>query len=426
MNSEQTIEVANCTDLRQIVPTQPPGLVHCLAFLLILLVLAALTFAAVTKADLVVRAGGRVRPTTEPVKIFSGEKFSPDMGARIVEVNFRNGDQVRQGDILIRLDTQHLDNQMAKLRRTIEAGQQELAKLKRLEELQNRESETARAKARAEFEQAREESTLADKRRLSDIRLATLELENAKDESNRLDRVQMRLSHAVTDRKSIESKIRVQEATQKLGAATLPLEKGKLRVLRQAIILSEQRQEVRREELELEREVKLGEVEAAEMDLRNLQLGREQAVIRSSTDGIVISQEPTVGDVIQSGKPVVEIADQDGFHFHLAVSNEDVGHLRVGMPTRIKLDAYDYQKYGIIEGTVVFVAPDSQVPKEGKAQTRSAIYVVKIGLDQHEVGAARHRAEVKLGMTGEADIVTGQERLYSLLVRGIRRTISLN
>ena len=89
-----------------------------------------------------------------------------------------------------------------------------------------------------------------------------------------------------------------------------------------------------------------------------------------------------VGDLLERGKPVMEIAAQQGFCFEAAVPSAEVGHLRLGMPARIKLDAYDYQQYGTVAGTVVFISPDSGV-LEGHS---TATYLVRIALAGEEVG----------------------------------------
>jgi multidrug efflux pump subunit AcrA (membrane-fusion protein) len=109
------------------------------------------------------------------------------------------------------------------------------------------------------------------------------------------------------------------------------------------------------------------------------------------------------------------------FRFEAAVPSEEVGHLRVGMPARIRLDAYDYQRYGTVAGTVVFISPYSELPdKEPTAR-----YVIRIELDRAELGRGDLRGQVKLGMAGQVEIVTEQESILSLLLRRIRRTISL-
>ena len=117
-----------------------------------------------------------------------------------------------------------------------------------------------------------------------------------------------------------------------------------------------------------------------------------------------------VGDLLSSGQPVVEIAEQKGFLFEVSVPSEEVGHLQVGMSARIKLDAFDYQKYGTLEGTVRFISPDSGVA-EGQ---RAPSYLVRIELAGEEVGRGDFHGRVKLGMAGQAEIVTGQEALRRL------------
>jgi hypothetical protein len=116
------------------------------------------------------------------------------------------------------------------------------------------------------------------------------------------------------------------------------------------------------------------------------------------------------------------LAEQQGFRFEAAVPSEEVGHLQVGMPARIKLDAYYYQRYGTVAGTVVFLSPDSGVPT---GQGGTTTYLVRIELAGDELGRGDLRGRVKLGMAGQADVVTGQESLLALLVKRLRQTISL-
>ena len=183
-------------------------------------------------------------------------------------------------------------------------------------------------------------------------------------------------------------------------------------VAQRALEQAERDYAVRRDELELRRKTKRGEVEAARLELANLELEREQAVIRSPIDGVVTAGDVKVGDLLEPGKPVVEIARQAGFLFEAAVPSEEIGHLRVGMPARIKLDAYDYQRYGTLDGTVSFVSPDSGV---AEGQT-TAVYTVRIATSRDEIGRGAYRGRVKLGMAGRGEIVTGRDRLLTLLV----------
>src|SRR5262249_12448263 len=160
----------------------------------------------------------------------------------------------------------------------------------------------------------------------------------------------------------------------KLARAALAPDEGRIVVCREALVLAEREEAVRREELSLKCDQKRGEIEAARLELAGLERERGHAVLRAPAGGVVVTPPVTVGEVIEAGKPVVEIAEQGGFRFEARVASADVGELTVGMQVRLKLDAYDYQRYGTVEGTVEFIAPDSGGPKESAEPT----YLVRV------------------------------------------------
>lgn len=422
MRNQLIVDLAECTEFRQTLQARPPRLVHGCVLLLIALLTTAVLWAALTRADLVVRAGGRVRPTSTPTRVFTagrGEVLSGSAGGRVIEVRFQPGQAVRQGDVLLRLDTGRLDTEIARRQRTIAGGAEELTRLAGLESAGERQAEATRAKADAELVQAVEEVRQAKERQAADVRLAEVELEAARDDEGRLRRlVPVR---AATAADMVKATSRRQEALEKREKARLPIDASRVAVLRRARELADQELAVKREELVMKRRTRQAEVEAARLELASLELERRQAVIVAPCDGVVTTGEIKVGDLLEAGKSMVEIAAQEGFRFEAAVPSEEVAHLRPGMPVRVRLDACDYQKYGTMAGTVCFLSPDSAVP-EGE---KMACYLVRIDLDGTTVGRGDVRAAVKLGMTGQADIVTDQESLLVLLLRKIRQTISL-
>jgi hemolysin D len=420
MRDALVLDLADCTEFRQTLQARPPRVVHGTAGLLAALLGTALVWSAATRANLVVRAPGRVRPVTTPVKVFNaarGEVLSAGVGGRVVEVNAREGDVVRRGDVLVRLDTERLDNEIARQRRTLQAGQEELERLAQLLELLERQHEATRAKVEAELAQAHEAIALARQRREAEVRLAELALETARGEEARLRRLQQQRVIAPVD--LIKAVTQSREAQQRLDKARLPVEEGTIAVLERSLELAERDHAAKREELELKRAGKRTEVEAARTELANRDLERRQSIICAPMDGVVTSGDVKVGDILEAGKPVVEIARQHGFLFEAAVPSDEVGRLRLGLPARVKLDAYDYQRYGTVAGTVRFIAPDSRV-SEGKA-----VYDVRIALAEDTVRRGAYRGRVKLGMGGRAEIITGQESLLQILVRRIRQSISL-
>jgi HlyD family secretion protein len=203
---------------------------------------------------------------------------------------------------------------------------------------------------------------------------------------------------------------------------------GKVEVLRAALDGVHDDFDVRLAELAVRKVGKRGDIDVASKELANLLLARERAVLCAPVDGIVVSEQINVGDVLQAGKPVVEIAQQDGFRFEAVVPGSDVGDLEVGMPVKIKFDAYDYQKYGTLDGTVCFISPDSRIAQSETSAASTAeplSFTVRIDLHDRELGRGPLRGVVKLGLGGTAEVVTGRESILAIFLKKIRRTISL-
>jgi multidrug resistance efflux pump len=422
MRNELVLDLADCTEFRQTLLARPPRIVHGTAGLLVVLLGAALAWAAATRADLVVRAPGRVRPVATPVKLIPaarGEVLSAGVGGRVAEVNVREGDEVRRGALLIRLETGRLDIEIAKQRRLLRVAEEELAKLEQLDELTARQFEAARSKAEAELMQARDDVRRAEAQQGADVRLVQVELEAAREDEGQLRVLVGRRAAARADLTKAERK--TQEAREKLDKARLPVDRSRVPVAERALDLVHRDYVLKRQELRLKRAAKQGEVEAARLELSNRELERELAEIRAPIDGVVIKGDVKLGDILEPGKPVLELARQEGFLFEGSVPSEEVGHLQVGMAARIKLDAYNYQQYGTVGGTVRFLSPDS----DAGGTERAVSYTVKIAVASAELGRGDYRGRIKLGMTGQADIVTGRRSLLALLVKRIRQTISL-
>jgi multidrug efflux pump subunit AcrA (membrane-fusion protein) len=251
MPDEPLATLADCTEYRQALQARPPRVVHGTVVLCVLLLAAALTWAAATEADLVVRLSGRVRPVTSPQQVraaLGGELRTPAEG-RVVAVHVRPGDEVRRGQLLVQFDTEGLDNEIAKRRRTIRAGEEELDELDNLLKLAGRQHAAARAKAEAELSQARTEVQQAKDRQAADVRLGRIEQEVAQDEVRRLRQLARQI--AVAGQDAVKAELRLREATEKLARAQLPVADGRLEVLARSLEQLDADDAARRKELGL-------------------------------------------------------------------------------------------------------------------------------------------------------------------------------
>jgi multidrug resistance efflux pump len=419
-------ELADCTEYRQTVLAQPPRIVHATFVLLIALVAAGVLWAAITQADLIVRAKGRVRPMIQsaqlPDSAAEESKISPLRGGRVTEVHVLEGERVEKGDLLFRLDTERLEKDIDKQRQLIATLECELVKLDETEALVQQRYQTAKSKAEAELAEAQEQIQTTKRRRESAVRVAEVNVAVADDELRRVQSLVK--SRAATEAEFIRADGRLREARLRLHESQLPIDEGRLSVLQHALRLVDREQAVERSGLDARREQKKNEAAAAKLELTKLEWERQQSELRAPSDGTITSLAVRVGDVIEPGQTALSVAEQRGFRIDVAVISEDIGQLREGLPARIKLDAYDYQKYGTVTGRVLSISPDSTFQPNAATQSPPT-FTVKIAIDSEQVVRREHRGHIKLGMTGVAVIVTDHESILSLLVRSIRQSISL-
>ena len=334
-------------------------------------------------------------------------------------MDFREGDRVLRGAVLIRLETARLDNEIAKQRRAIRAGEEELAKLGRLEEALARQFEVTRAKAEAELAQAREDVRRAEEQRNSEIRLAELALRAAEDEEAPLRRLMQRL--AVAPGGAAHGRGEDPRGTGEIGAGPDSRSmRGSVQVAQRALELVERDYAVKREEAELKRGTKRAEVEAARTGAgqpgAGTRAGGDPSPRRGRRDdggreGRGPPQAGGVGggDRATAGVPLRGVGPQRGCR---PPPRRDAGADQAG---RLRLPAR----------TAPWTARWTSSRRTPGWRRKATVYTVKIATPRGEVGRGAYRGRVKLGMAGQAEIITGRESLLMLLVKRIRKTISL-
>lgn len=90
-----------------------------------------------------------------------------------------------------------------------------------------------------------------------------------------------------------------------------------------------------------------GAIDVAQANLRATAVSVEQTLIRAPFDGVVLTKNANVGDIItpfssaaDSKGAVVNMADMDTLEVEADVSETSIGKISVGMPVEIQLDAF--------------------------------------------------------------------------------------
>jgi HlyD family secretion protein len=98
------------------------------------------------------------------------------------------------------------------------------------------------------------------------------------------------------------------------------------------------------------------------------------------------------------------------------VPNKDIAFVEKGMRAKLKFDAFPFQDYGIVDGTVIEVSPDAQTNSDA-----SSFYKVMIAPSQAEIGAKGKNVPLRAGLTLTAEIVTERKTILALLLEPFRK-----
>ncbi len=92
----------------------------------------------------------------------------------------------------------------------------------------------------------------------------------------------------------------------------------------------------------------------------------------------------------------------------------DRGFVRAGQNALVKIDTYDYARYGGIEGKVISVAPDSTIPENSQPYFKVVVTTAKPYL-----GEANEGLTIAPGMGATVDIHTGTKSVMTFLLRPV-------
>jgi len=164
----------------------------------------------------------------------------------------------------------------------------------------------------------------------------------------------------------------------------------------------------------------LGETEIEIARIRELlETANDQqtrTTIRSPTNGVVKNMRyTTIGGVVRPGEPILDIVpSEDTLVIEARLNPMDRGFVQEGQPATVKIDTYDYARYGGIDGKVISVAPDSTIPENAPPYFKVIIETAQPWLGQQEEGYL-----ISPGMGAMVDIHTGTKSVMDYLIKPV-------
>ena len=120
----------------------------------------------------------------------------------------------------------------------------------------------------------------------------------------------------------------------------------------------------------------------------------------------------TVGGVVSAAKPLMQIVPiETRVEVEAFLENKDVGFVQEGHTAEVKIDAFEYTKYGTVTGKVTHVSRDAIADEK-----KGLIYSTKITLDKSTIAVEGKEMPLSAGMSVNVEIKTGERRIIEYVL----------
>lgn len=143
-------------------------------------------------------------------------------------------------------------------------------------------------------------------------------------------------------------------------------------------------------------------------------------VLTSSIDGVVTQLSVhTLGGVVKPADPLLAIVPNDEeLIVEAVVLNKDIGFLREGQAAEVKLGAFPFTRYGVVNGTIERISRDSVENKE-----LGLVFPCLVNLAASHIDVDAKRIALEPGFAATAEVKTGQRRIIELLLSPLSRRV---
>jgi HlyD family secretion protein len=427
---------------------EPWRALHALIYTMVALVLVALIWAFIGRADVIVTEQGALTPASEV------RRFYAPVDGELVNLYVTEGQPVTKGDVLARLNARDaveaagnamqaqlkLEDAQREWRQFPEQKtllEQKAATLRQALELEERQYQTRTALGTNKLVEEQKAQMAQARTNVEDTRRA---LEAAQLEADKYERVFAASTGSGVSLLQVESKKNARVAAEnayrvaqsKVGELAARQSQDLVQAQTQLESSGEQLKKLR-----LDYEAATNELATAEQKLRlQLNTARVEAdaaarirfenldkdnflQIVAPVSGVVTDLTSTQpGDKVQANTPLGGIAPRSSRSVvKVEIAENDRAFLREGLPVKLKFNAFPYQRYGVIAGTLEYVSPATKPA----SQTKQPVYEGRVTLerDYYRVGGTKY--PLRYGMTVSVEIIVRERRLIDLALDPFRQ-----
>lgn len=160
------------------------------------------------------------------------------------------------------------------------------------------------------------------------------------------------------------------------------------------------------------------EIAESQEDLTSISDRVDRAEIRSPVDGVVNRVAiNTIGGVIESAQPLMEIVPLgEELKIVAKVKPDEIAFLRRSQPAKVKLSAYNPQKYGSLEASVTRIGANSITDQQGEI-----FFEIEVETKENFLGSPESPLPILPGMLATVEVITGKRTILEYLLKPLLR-----
>jgi HlyD family secretion protein len=419
-SASESIERGWSSLTQELINTLPRVWTRGLFYLSILFIAVILPWSMLAKVDETGNAPGKIEPQGKALEV------DAPVAGTVAELGVKEGQTVKAGQILLEFEPElsraELQQAQARLEGQLNREAQLIAIHHQLE---------MAARTQLSQNQAQESEQLAQLSQIqqqlsSSRRVSILESDRLTIVRNQIERYRYLWKEGALPKSKVEeTEDTILDRQRTLEQSLSAIQDSEAELIKQQsayeriqhtgeLALLDSKRQLREMEAQLF-DIR-SEIAQSQKSIQSLNFQVRQRFLRSPTNGVVLQiATGNTASVLQPGEPVVQIApEQSPLVFRAQLPPSESGFIRLGMPVKLKFDAYPFQDFGIVEGQLKWISSDAKIVET--SQGKQEVYEIEVSLDRMYIEARNKRVLLTPGQTGTAEVVIRQRRMIDFIL----------
>jgi hemolysin D len=424
---------------KELLDTLPQVWTRGLLYVVLIFTAIVLPWSMLSQVDITGVARGRLEPKGKTIRL------DAQVSGTVAAIGVREGQQVKAGQSLMELNSQLVTAELQQAQARLQGFNNRLTNLQVVENQLRINMRTQKLQNQAEISEQTELINQTQQKIESDR--ATIESAKkilAKDIEIVKKYLEFSKKGVVSGSQLDDAQRRTIENEQKFQQARSQLQQNQTELKRQQQAYQKIMRQGERSAIDADRQFKelqsqiidvRSQIEQTSKQIKSLQYQQKQNSVRVPLDGTVFQlsvRHP--GAVVQPGQMLANIAPKGvPLILRAQMSTKDSGFLRVGMPVKIKFDAYPFQDYGVVPGRLNWISPDSNSGRlelmsnndrpttANSSNEAEGTFELEIVTDRNYIKTADRTIILAPGQTASAEVIIRQRRIIDFVLEPFKK-----